>query len=504
MTKKSFAFIVVFAVLLFFMAAFCAMQKGSPAFADDVSLNNVDRVVLDVRGRDENDVAVDLEQPSLDVFEADFGTTITLRARLDDNDDENPDELYDEVYLYYQWWYAAPGSDDYVPLSDRIPGERNVTLTLRDCSDSGRYYVWVTNIQYGGGSRALMQTSASVSVTISPKKLTVEYTVTEKVYNGAAQEVGYSVTGEVAGYPANCRVEYDSAPTDAGTYNVNVFTNEPNYSMEENHGTFTITKAPLTVRGEDIVILAGYDYTIRLTYEGFCGYDNEDSLSFRPYVQASDLKLAFIGPGLYTVTPIVPENEKNYDITVVSCTVQVNRSVLSDDSVIGFTGKATGSFSSDAAISIVPAAAETAKDVLAFWKIPSVVYDLNFTGSSNKETYTVVMENVELPGGIKNICFINAEGQEETIDSYKYDKSKKTLTLVLTQTSGRIVVYRNLLWYVVPGAVLLIIVISLLIFHHRDRKKHKLNRLISGSAKVEADRYRKKIGEYEEKERRKI
>ena len=118
---------------------------------------------------------------------------------------------------------------------------RKVTLSLFDCADSGTYYVWVTNVQYGGGSRSLMQQSQPVEITISPKKLTVEYKDVEKVYNGYAQEVGYVVHGEVDGYPAHCNVEYDSSPTGAGTYNVSVSTTDPNYDLEENRGTFTIT-----------------------------------------------------------------------------------------------------------------------------------------------------------------------------------------------------------------------------------------------------------------------
>ena len=138
-----------------------------------------------------------------------------------------------------------------------------------------------------------------------------------------------------------------------------------------------------------------------------------------------------------------------------------------------------------------------------FWQITNV-YDLQFSGTYDSEAYTVVMEGVSLTGFAQNICIINEAGETETIPSYKYNKNNQTLTLVLTQTSGRIVVYHNLLWYIVPGGVMLLIIISLLLFHHHDRNKHKLNRLISGSAKAEADRYRKLIGEQEEKERRKV
>lgn len=802
MTKKRSLLLFSVAIIVFLMS-FIALS-GQKAYADTADPNDITTVVLDVTARDENNIYVDLEQPALNQYAAEFGSKVVLHARPDDDDNENPDELYNEITMFYQWWYAAPGSEEYVSLSDRIVGEANVTLELTTCAESGSYYVLITAIR--GRTQPFYKQSEPVSIEIKPKKLSIEYTSFKKAYTGVTQNIEYEIKGEVPGHPANCIVETDSATAEVGIYSVRVIAQNPNYLLEELERLFVITPAPLTVSASDVVVLAGYDYSIDLQYEGFLGYDDPDSLPFRPYVNEADLKLAYIGPGFYTVTPVVPENDKscsensvtitnaqlvieycdcnglgrvasasgdldnvelsahssakvpyavlsffdrlslscaafesqltpssaflrdedisddalesykelfsvlqtlsdgsfyasgaslepdksaligigksyagymsqsgffpvktptaqelsgyyenteegfvrttgstlvsgieyyrsctydeiikclsrlmgykdqssfveyalrlaekyaenpagasddstakrllydggvytsngslvlpflfqstladdfyvyvvfdadgtaavwisdvdallsagnyedkdlaekktvkaigrcllfefppmNYTISVSSCTVQVNRSVLNEDSVIGFSGKATGSFSSDASISITDADKEAIKNVFAFWKVPSAVYALRFSGTSNKESYTVIMENVTLPGLTQSICFVNDEGVTETISSYKYNKDKKTLTLHLTQTSGYIVVYNNWLWIVVPSAIILIIVISLLLFHHRDRKKHKLNRLISGSAKAEADRYRKMIGEHEEKERRKI
>ena len=801
MTKKISLLIV--ATLILFLISFVALSNQS-AYADGADPNDITTVVVDVTARDENNIYVDLEQPALNQYVTEFGSKVTLHARLDDDADENPDELYNEITMFYQWWYAAPDSEEYAPVSDRIVGEANVTLELTTCAESGNYYVLITAIR--GRTQPFYKQSESVSIEIKPKKLSIEYTSFKKPYNGVTQNIEYEIKGEIPGQPANCIVETDSATAEVGIYSVRVSAQNPNYLLEETERLFVITPAPLTVTASDVVVLAGYDYSIDLQYEGFLGYDDPDSLPFRPYVQESDLKLAFIGPGFYTVTPVVPQNDEscadnsvtianaylvieycdcnglgrlasasgevdnvnlsahtsakvpyailsffdrlgvaydafesqltsssaflrdedipdealesyselfsiiktlssgsfyssdatftqdksalvgigksyaghmsqsgffpvetpeaealnsyyentengfirtadttiangieyyrscsydeilkclsrlmgykeqssfveyvlrlaekyadnpagasddstdkrllydggiytsnrslifpflfqstlsddfyayvifdadgtaavwvsdvdallaagnysdqelaekktvkvlgrcllfefppmNYTISVSSCTVQVNRSVLNEDSVIGFEGKATGSFSSDATISITEAEKEVITTIFPFWKVPSAVYALRFTGTSNKESYTVIMENVTLPGLTQSICFVNDEGVTETISSYKYSKEKKTLTLNMTQSSGYIVVYNNWLWIAVPAAVILIIVISLLLFHHRDRKKHKLNRLISGSAKAEADRYRKMIGEHEEKERRKL
>ena len=498
MAKKKTLFVVLF-LLFFILAAFTL--TGRSAYADGIDLHDIDRVAVDLIAVDEEGAELELVPAEDGAYEITYGAVLVLRARLDDNDAENAASFYDEVYMYYQWFYSEDGVE-FAPLNDRIVGETNPSVTLTEHAQSGTYYIYVTNIQYGGSRIGFIGQSEPLKIRVLPKKLTVEYTTTEVVYNGSAQDVGYTVTGEVAGHPAGCVAEYNSSPSDAGTYTVHVFTGNDNYSLDIVETQFVIAKAPLIVKAGDVVVLAGFSYEVEITYEGFQGRDNENSLQYVPSIRGEDL--AHREPGYYAVYPDGPMEDKNYTITYLPGTVQVNRSTLKDDSITGFTGKATGSFSSDAALSITESDKDVIKSSFLFWQIPSAVYALHFTGASNKDSYTVVMENVELSGWVNNICFVNEEGKTEKVSSFTYDKDKKTLTLVLTQTSGHIVVYHNYLWYAIPGAVLLIIVISLLIFHHRDRKKHKLNRLIAGSAKVEADYYRKKIGEHEEKERRKI
>ncbi|MBO4538746.1 MAG: hypothetical protein J5781_00605 [Clostridia bacterium] len=498
MAKKKTLAVVLF-LLFFILAAFSL--SGRSAYADDIDLHNVDRIAVDLIAADEDGADQEPILAEDGAYEITYGSVLVLRARLDDADAENASSFYDDVYVYYQWLYSKDGTE-FAPLNDRIVGETNPSVTLTEHAQSGTYYIRVTNIQYGGDRVGFVGQSEPLKIRVLPKKLTVEYTTTEVVYNGTAQNIGYTVEGEVAGHPAGCVVEYNSSPSDAGTYTAHVFTRNENYSLDLVETQFVIAKAPLIVQAGDVVVLAGYSYEVKITYEGFKGRDNENSLQYPPSIRDEDL--AHRDPGYYAVYPDGPTEDKNYTITYMPGTVQVNRSTLQDDSIIGFTGKATGSFSSDAALFITESDKDVVKNSFMFWQIPSAVYVLRFTGASNKDSYTVVMENVELSGWVNNICFVNEEGVTEKVSSFSYDKNKKTLTLVLTQTSGHIVVYHNYLWYVLPGAVLLIIIISLLIFHRQDRNKHKLNRLIAGSAKVEADYYRKKIGEYEEKERRKI
>ncbi len=500
MIKKRSLYIICF-LTVFLFAAFAA-QAGSYAYAADVDLHAVDRVVIDLVAVDEDGEVMVLAPAKDGAYEITYGSVLVLRARLDDADEDNAIDLYDDVYLLYQWYYSD-GENAPTALNDRKVWETNVRLALTDCDQSGVYHIELTNIKYGAGNPiAFDGRSEDIVIRILPKKLTVEYTTTEVVYNAQAQEVGYIVTGEVAGHPANCMVEYDRAPADAGSYNAFVFTTNQNYLIEKEDVTFVIKKAPLTITADDVVVLAGYSYDVKITYEGFCGTDDVNCLQYPPAMNGVDL--GHREPGFYQVTPDGPREDKNYEITYVPGTVQVNRSTLEGDSVSGFTGKAKGSFSFDASISMTETDKEAVKSAFKFWQNPSATYELKFTGSSNQETYTVVMEDVELSGWVKNICFVNEEGKTEKISSYTYDDKNKRLTLVLTQTSGYVVAYHNYMWYIIAGATLLLIIISLLIFHSHDRNKHKLNRLIAGSAKVEADYYREKIGEHEEKERRKI
>ena len=497
--KRSFLLICFLTIFLF--AAFAA-QASSYAYADNVDLHDVDRVVIDLAAVNEEGEAIELTPAEDGAYEITYGSVLVLKARLDDADADNAADLYDDVYLLYQWFYSD-GIDAAAPLNERKVWETNVHLTLTDNDQSGVYHIELTNIKYGADNPiAFDGHSDDIAIRVLPKKLTVEYTTTEVVYNGAAQDVGYTVTGEVAGHPANCMVEYDRSPANAGSYTAFVFTQNKNYLIDREDVTFVIAKAPLIVTASDVVVLAGYSYDVKITYEGFCGTDDVSCLQYPPAINGIDL--GHREPGFYQVTPDGPTDDKNYEITYVPGTVQVNRSTLEGSSVSGFTGTAKGSFSFDAALSVTEADKDAVKSAFKLWQDPSAVYELKFTGTSNQETYTVVMEDVDLPGWVQNICFVNEEGKTEKISSYTYDSKNKKLTLVMSQTSGYVVAYHNYLWYIIVGAALLLIIISLLIFHSHDRNKHKLNRLIAGSAKVEADYYREKIGAHEEKERRKI
>ncbi len=758
---------------LFAFCLFFASLSGGVAFAAgrDVDIADVTEINIAFSAVDEAGRRLEPEpQGTEEIRTVTYGATVTLSVWLDDGDGTTPEDYYEEVFITYQWLFKKSGSADYVALAP-LNTTTNVDLTLTDCNQSGSYRVRATEIRYSNSQRSFNGGeifSEPVAVVISPKELSVRYTVTEKVYNGAAQQADFTVLGEVAGKPASCQLDYLAA--DVGDYPVSVFTRNENYVVQENSAVFSITKAPLTVTVGDVVVLAGYSYQFPITYQGFKESDNEEKLEYVPYIRPEDL-VTTREPGYYEIYPDGPKTDKNYEITYVPGTLQVNRSSLAGASIVGFEGKATGSFSSDAKLKIVresldkikdvwcsarvesqiqnskttikycdcnafgvlastgdvdalyahpsermdaslvayfnalatlytdfignyavsesslnewkpssgskpyeaysrffdkvketfdhsqndvtknlsynlaggavvglnktfsvtfdstantgynslfryvsrlfgfndadlfretvtalaaayaanPAEAnvesvagrlkysgavltnggvfvlpyafrndlastvlavvfldtsgimsvwisdvnaaakasnfhaettsekvpevdvygrctlfETTEDTFHFWQVPVRAYELTFTGKSNRETYTVVMENVTLPGVFRSICFVNSEGKTETIPSYTYDKNKKTLTFVTSQTSGHIVVYHNYLWYAVPAVLLLLIVISLLIFHHRDRKKHKLNRLISGSAKVEAEYYRQKIGEYEENERRKL
>ncbi len=503
MSKEMKRLFILFypAVILILLAA--VLSSGRVAHAETISIRNIDRVIIDYTAIDEEGDEIDLAKRDGN-YCATYGTTVYLHAKADDDDTENDRDLYSQVFLSYQWFYRAKGATDFVALND-INRSNNVVLSITDCNVSGTYYVQITQILHENdaiGYAVGEMVSDPFSIEIEPKHVSIEYTKLETVYNARAQEVEYTVTGEVAGKPAGCKVEYDSSPTNAGEYHVVVYSQNDNYFVEENSAVFVINKAPLKIKVEDVVVLAGYSYTMPITYTGFCGSDNENSLTPPPYI--SQRNLSYREAGEYQIYPEIPSSDVNYEITAEPGTLHVNRSTLAGDALIGFSGKATGSFSVNATLAISEIEADGVKDSFKIWQSPYAAYTLHLDGESNNDTYTVVIEDVELSGLVKNICFLNTDGEQTTIDSYKYDKNKKTLTLTLSETSGTIVVYHNYLWYIVPGAVVLLLTISLLIFHHRDRNKHKLNRLLSGSAKVEADYYREKIGEYEENESRKV
>ncbi len=513
--RKKFFLLVCCCLLFVLPILFCGIRQESAFAASDVDVMDIRFVFIDVTVTHENKETAETDD---DEINAVYGDTVTLKARLDDADPNNNASVYNNVIMEFNWYFLpkdAKAGDTPTALNDRLISTNVVELTLTDCvPHSGDYYLLVTALKFNGKERRLASPMKSdvVTVTIAPKPLTVEYGENSVVYNGKTQNISYTVKGEVEGKKCETFIDQDIIPSDCGVYTVNgIGTNNTNYVFNENNSTtFTITKKILLVQLNDITVLAGtaYQQDLIVSYDGFCPGENEKTVFGDNLPTVPDEYCGYIVPGTYTIKASGITSHKNYDIRYSTATVQLNVSKISEENLIGFSGSASGSFAYDTKLEISDADKSAVASSFKPWEIPAKIMRIRLTGDINSDTYTVIMKDIDLTDFFMQVYFVNNDGTTEKIDSYTYRKASddkpSSFTMKLNKTSGYIVVYHNLLWLIIPATVLLIIAVTLIIFHVRDKRKNKLNRLIYGSAKVEADKYRELVAGYVDEENRKV
>ncbi len=482
----------------------------SAAFAEEtggVDPDDIDRVVFDIEyiNTDEDETSVFDRDSYYDAHKDDihevivpYGIQVNIMARLDDNDAENDTSLYDDVYLYSQWYYRE-NEDTSWKAMEKKTALTKISQIVSQVNESGFYRLSVTAVQYMG-KKISVSFQAETSVLINPCTLTVTYQDFHPVYNGNQQEIPYTIEGVLNDDDALCFPVYDNSPTDAGTYTVYMKAYNENYTFDEDTTKqYTIAKAPLTVSVEDVITPADTYYAIKILYSGFCGQDNEESLEYVPYMD--DGCYSYFSVGSYEIKATGPATDNNYEIEYVSGYVKVSPSTLSGSKAVGFTGKAEGFFSPESSITVRQENPPVNMSVIDS-------YAVTLSGESYNDSYTLTMKDIDLTNvKILNVCYIAKDGTKQKLEKYTYDREKQVLTVTLktpadgkAQTDGYIVVYHNWWWIIIPSAVLVVVILAVIIFHKKDHDKFKLAHLIYGSAKFEADKYRKMIGEVVEED----
>jgi len=148
---------------------------------------------------------------------------------------------------------------------------------------------------------------------ISKANAMVSADANSKIYGDDDPQLTATVTGTFGNDVLNYQLSR-GAGQDFGTYDITVdLGNNPNYNVTTNGNTFTINRAPVTVKANDVYKVfgeSGADPALTVTITGLKNGDSESLISYNPlYRQPGDT----IGEYIIYVSGTTPQG--NYDVT---------------------------------------------------------------------------------------------------------------------------------------------------------------------------------------------
>lgn len=189
-----------------------------------------------------------------------------------------------------------------------------------------------------------------------------------------------------------------------GTYPVNVTCEPKNYTIVSNtSGTLTITKAPLSIKANDVSMNYGGPMpTYTFTYTGFKNSDNTSVLTTMPTISTSATTTSNVG--IYTINPInaaATNYEMNYSsgtLTIKACALNVK--VISASKIYGE---------------------------------PNPVFSLEYSGFVNNETKDVLEAEPTVTTSANNLSCVGTydvlvSGGQATNYTFTYQNGTLTIT----------------------------------------------------------------------------
>ncbi|MBO4561067.1 MAG: hypothetical protein J5705_03745 [Bacteroidaceae bacterium] len=241
---------------------------------------------------------------------------------------DNASKVYGEENPEFTYIVTDMAGNDQAAALSVLP---ELKCEATAASGVGEYAITAT----GAVSANYSITVVDGTLTITKAPLTITANDLTKVYGSNNPDMSYSIEGLLNGDNAataftdriRMKTEVVNA-TGVGEYPIVVYNaTAANYDITFVDGTFTVTKAPLTITVKNVTVGYGYNlnnYTFQFGYEGFVNGDTEDNLTVKPQID-----FATIGTdvGTYTLTAYGAESP-NYDITYVDGTLSIGQSVL--------------------------------------------------------------------------------------------------------------------------------------------------------------------------------
>ena len=311
-------------------------------------------------------------EASVTVADHEYGDTLTPVPVSSTNGTEN---------VTYQ--YKIKGADDstYIDAVPTLPGDYTVKASFPATAN-------------------YKEETATADFTISKRQVTVKATDASKTYGDADPELAWSVTSGSVVSGEELAIVIDRADGEnAGDYTVTASQTEganKNYDITFVNGTFTISKAALTIAAENKTATYG-DKALQYTVTG-SGFKNGESLENLGGTLAIACDYAqFSDKGEYTITPSGYESG-NYEITYVPGTLTVGSKAITvtiadktsvyGEAIAELTANTDGIVNNDTNVySLATDASSTAN--VGTYPITGTALDANYTITFEDGTYTI-------------------------------------------------------------------------------------------------------------------
>ena len=332
-----------------------------------------------------------------------------------------------------------------------------IRLSRESGSDAGRYAVSGTydNPDYNVVFRA-------ATYTIEPKILDFRLVCEGGfVYDGYEKQISCEIIAENPP-EIETAITFNRFVKDAGQYVAYVHSLNANYAFyNDGEKSFTVAKAPLTIKLDDLVYKEGETPLPTFTYTGFLGEDDETVLDVKPSMAIVPQKA-----GVYYVLPD-GATDNDYEISYKEGKISVNYTSLSTKGA-----SLSGSFPAGSVLIVSEDGCEDALDAIS--GITKIVNDYIKIDLGGKETgeYFAVVEGIKKPFPILlRACIVDEKGEKHTLSDFEYRDGKFYYS---ADTDGVLIVYYDIVIPIIVGCILLLTVIIIIVLVAKDRKKYRI------------------------------
>ena len=375
----------------------------------------------------------------------------------------SPSSEYGEAIVNISYDLASGETLAYGDTIDDL----HVSVSKSAGTDAGRYAISGT---FDNANYAV--TFLPATYTITPRLIEGRLVGTENlVYTGATPTVTAELMGVPEGETVNPVLSFNKALKNAGEYIAYLRTDNVNYAVSTEEINFSIQKAPLIISIDETILRVGGEVKPNYSYRGLVNGETEEVLDVKPTVGMNTDRA-----GVFEVTPY-GATAKNYEISYLPGTVQVNLSTIKTDNLT-----AEGSFSYDGN------AALTAKENLALNINKLNVYSVELSGTEADGEYTVTVTGIKkYPAIFLRGAVVDSEGVRHGAIKYGYNGKDFVYTADVT---GTFVLYYDLTVPAIILVVLFLLMIILLAVRRKDKKRYKRLRNRQYVAQQYADRCR--------------
>ena len=388
-------------------------------------------------------------------------------------------------------WYMSNALDGvYTEVKNGNGQIIDYPITSRE--DNGYYYCKIVEVSYGNSLKEVNIISDKAYVYVEPKLVTVKPSNKLYVYDGTWQNYNATIekTEIINGDTVNVIGICDKATKDAGTYQIELKLDNPNYAIKgDTVVPMVINRALVKIKPKDIVILKGQeeiDYEI--IYNGFA--DGEDVEKLDLGVELKTNTFSKYDYGVYQIYATGKEKTDNYNFIYEPARLYVNREKANVTAGEDLVDGVIGSFYSNSSCTIEKTEFNASALGFHFLKPIDDAYLVSFDKEVASDTYTVNIKSENLSKFCLAVCCIE-NGKVKKVENYNYHEGILSVKVGVETKNAIIVVYREYTLITAIGALLIMALLVTFFVILSDRSKYRRKKQWRDAAIREANYYRR-------------